>query len=60
MMNPLYTLHKGQGFLLISLFFLITGVVSLRLHYDFFAGLGIFAGVAIVAISTVKRPRAGV
>jgi hypothetical protein len=51
---------KLQVSLVVSLFLLAGGVLSLRFHDDFFAGFGIFAAVAVVAISTLKRYRASV
>jgi hypothetical protein len=54
-MNPFC---KVQFSFVVSLFLLAGGVLSLRFHYDFFAGFGICAGVAVVAISTLKRHRA--
>ena len=49
---------KAEVLFIASLFFLAGGVLSLRFHSDFFAGFGICAGVAMVAISTGKRYRA--
>ena len=42
----------GVGVSLVgSLLLLSAGVLSLRVHEDFLAGFGIFAGAAIVAMS---------
>ncbi len=56
MMNPFC---KIQDSLVVSLFLLAGGILSLRFHSDFFAGFGICAGVAVVAISALRRNREG-
>jgi len=54
------TLCKPEGALVASLFLLAGGAFSLRFHYDFLSGFGISAGVAVVAISALKRHRASI
>ena len=49
MMNR--SLDNVQVSLIVSLFLLATGSVCLHFRYDFFAGLGIFAGLTVVAMS---------
>ena len=50
--NPL---QKTNVALVVSLILLAFGCSSLRFHNDFFAGLGISAGVLVPAISAWKR-----